>query len=290
MNKNEQNKTGLILEGGANRGVFTCGVLDFFQKKKIYLPYVASVSVGTCNAMDYISKQPGRTKQCFIPGKRNIPPIHWKHIRHLKTIVNLDMVFDDYPNRLVPFDYEAYFASDVECEYVVTNCVSGKADYLTEHSDGDRLMSIGRASSSLPFVCPMVSVDGKLYLDGGIADPIPVRRAMSRGCRKNIVILTRAKGYRKKTSGLTMLLCKKMYSDYPGLIQAMETRARLYNKTVRYLEKLESEGKVLLIRPSCVLAGRADNNPDHLEAFYRQGYELARDRYEEICKFLETDV
>lgn len=280
-------RIGLILEGGANRGIFTSGVLDFFQEKGLYLPYVAAVSVGACNAMDYISGQKGRTRECFIPGDRNMPPIHWRHLRSKRTIVNLDTVFEEYPNELLPFDYEKYFSSPTEVEYVVTNCESGKPEYLTEKEDGDRLMTIGRASSSLPFVCPVVVLDNKPYLDGGVSDPIPIRHAISKGFQKNIVILTREKGYQKKDSKTTALLGRKIYGDYPRLTKRMETRAQDYNETVGYLESLEAQGKALVIRPSRVLAGRTDNNPAHLEAFYRQGYDIARKRWKEICDFMK---
>lgn len=139
-------KIGLILEGGANRGVFTAGVLDFFMEQELYLPYVAAVSVGSCNAMSYVSKQIGRTKSCMIPGKRNIPPIHWCHIKSKKTLIDLDLVFDDYPNRLVPFDYKTYFTFSIICEYVVSNCVIGKSEYMSERKDGKKLMEICKAS------------------------------------------------------------------------------------------------------------------------------------------------
>lgn len=123
---------GLVLEGGANRGVFTAGVLDCFQKEGIWLPYVVAVSVGCCCAMDYVSRQPERTKFCMIPEGRNPYPISFRHIfRHL-SFVDFDMVFDKYPNRLLPFDYEAYNSSDCICEYVVTNCVTGQAEYMSE--------------------------------------------------------------------------------------------------------------------------------------------------------------
>lgn len=279
-------KAGLILEGGANRGIFTAGVLDYFREQNLYLPYVVSVSIGSCNAMDYLSKQTGRTKSCIIPGGRNTPPIHWKHIRSKRSMVNMDLIFDEYPNSLVPFDYETCFASETVCEYVATNCSSGQAEYLTETKDKNRLMSVCRASCSMPYFSPMVLLDGVPYLDGGIADAIPIRRAISSGYENNIVILTREKGYRKKVSKAASFLNQKFYRDYPELIQALESRFSRYNETCSYLEELESEGKVLLICPSKVLAGRMDNDAARLEEFYRQGYEMAKNRGNEIRKFL----
>lgn len=279
--------TGLILEGGANRGIFTAGVLDFFQEQKLYLPYVVSVSVGSCNALDYVSGQAGRTKSCMIPGSRNIPPIHWRHLRSKKSVVNLDMVFDEYPNRLVPFDYKSYFSSSIISEFVVTNCENGQAEYLTEHENRNRLMQICRASSSMPYLSPMVMLNGVPYLDGGIADAVPIRHAISRGYEKNIVILTRAKGYVKKESKAARILNRRFYKEYPHLISTLESRYYRYNETMRELETLETEGKVLIIRPDKVLAGRMDNHVSHLEEFYRQGYEVAGRHWKEIKKIAD---
>lgn len=280
-------KIGLILEGGANRGVFTAGVLDFFMEQELYLPYVAAVSVGSCNAMSYVSKQIGRTKSCMIPGKRNIPPIHWRHIKSKKTLIDLDLVFDDYPNRLVPFDYKTYFTSSIICEYVVSNCVTGKSEYMSERKDGKKLMEICKASCSMPYISPMMKLNGIPYLDGGISDAIPINHAMALGYEKNIVILTREKGYRKKISNKAHLFNKLFYRKYPKLIAMLESRKIRYNKVMDELERLEAQGKVLIIQPTKIIVGRMDNHQEHLEEFYQQGYQLAKTRLEEIKNFIK---
>lgn len=202
-------------------------------------------------------------------------------------MINLDMVFDDYPNRLVPFDYDTYFASAICSEYVVTNCVTGKAEYWTETQDKDHLMKICRASCSMPYLCPMVVLADTPYLDGGIADAIPINRALALGYEKNIVVLTREKGYRKKASGISHLINRKFYKDYPRLIEMLENRYLKYNETIMQLEELEKEGKVLILRPSNVLAGRMDNDPIHLEKFYQQGYDLIKAHIDQIRTFLD---
>ena len=281
--------TGLILEGGANRGVFTAGVLDCLQDHHIYLPYVVAVSAGSFNAMDYTSHQKGRSRDCMIPNGRNKPPIHWTHFFRKKGMIDFDLAFDEYPNRMIPFDYEAYEASDMLCEYVVTDCHSGKAIYLSEKHDGKRLMQIARASCSVPFVCPMTKLDGNLYLDGGISDSIPIHHAMSKGYQKNIVILTREKDYQKKATGKPLHIARLMYRKYPALIKQLETRNKRYNDTIKVLEELEANHQVLIIRPSKVLVSRADNHTDRLQAFYEQGYQIAKDSLEAIKKFLEEE-
>lgn len=279
-------KTGLILEGGANRGIFTSGVLDFFKCQNLYLPYVVSVSVGSCNAIDYVSRQIGRTKECMIPNGRNVPPINWRHLKNKKTVINLDMVFDEYPNRIVPFDYETYWASNIISEYVVTNCLNGRPEYLSEKKDKNRLMNICRASCSMPYLSPIMILDNVPYLDGGIADAIPIKHAMNLGYEKNIVILTREKGYYKKDSNIARVINKIMYKNYPELVKKLDNRITRYNKTIKYLDRLEKEGKVFIIRPSEVLVGRTDNNVSHMNDFYKQGYDLAKKEIEKIRKFI----
>lgn len=123
-----QFQAALILEGGANRGVFTAGVLDFFQKHQLYLPYVAAISVGICNAMDYTSRQQGKTRSCMIPAERNVPPIHWCNLYRKGSVIDLDLVFGEYPNRLDPFDFAAFQNSETTCEFVVTNYRTGMAE------------------------------------------------------------------------------------------------------------------------------------------------------------------
>lgn len=250
MEENELKKIGLILEGGANRGIFTAGVLDLFKCKGLYLPYVVSVSVGTCNALDYVSKQFGRTRECMIPNGRNIPPVSLQNIPKKKTMINLDMVFDEYPNHLVPFDYAAYWSSDIVSEYVVTNCITGQAEYLSEKKDEKRLMNICKASCSMPYLSPIMMLDGIPYLDGGIADAIPINHARSLGYKKNIVILTREKDYCKRNSGFLNFIDKILYSKYPCLIQQLRTRIIRYNETIELLGELEKKKEVIIIRPS----------------------------------------
>lgn len=282
-------RIGLILEGGANRGIFTAGVLDLFKNEGIYLSYVVSVSVGTCNAIDYVSKQFGRTKDCMIPNGRNVPPVSIQNIPKKKTMINLDMVFDEYPNRLVPFDYAAYWSSDIISEYVVTNCITGKAEYLSEKKDPKRLMNICRASCSMPYLCPIMMLDGIPFLDGGIADAVPIRHARSLGYKKNIVILTREKGYCKEDLGILNMIDNVLYRKYPQLIQQLKSRIARYNETIELLKELEERKEVLIIRPSKVLVGRTGNNTRLLNQFYQQGYQIGKKRLREIQEFINSE-
>ena len=163
----------MVLEGGATRGVFTSGVLDYLMEEQVELSHLVSVSAGACNGVDYVSRQIGRTRDCMIHKEKEYNYYFgFRKFVKEKSILDMDMVFDRYPNELFPFDYDTYFASETECEIVTTNCRTGKAEYMTERKDRGRLMKVCRASSSMPLISPMVDIDGELYLDGGLADTI----------------------------------------------------------------------------------------------------------------------
>ena len=148
----------IVLEGGATRGVFTSGALDYLMEQDLYLSHVIGVSAGSCNGVDYVSKQPGRTRDCMIHKEKEYSYYYGftKFIRE-KSLLDMDMVFDKYPNELFPFDFDTYFASEMECEIVTTNCETGRAEYMKEEGDRDRLMKLCRASSSMPLVSPIVT-------------------------------------------------------------------------------------------------------------------------------------
>ena len=282
-------KATLVLEGGATRGVFTSGALDYLMEKDFYTSYVIGVSAGSCNALGYVSKQPGRTRDCMIHKEKEYSYYYGfrKFIKE-KSLMDMDMVFDRYPNEIYPFDYDTYFASDTECEIVTTNCVTGRAEYMTEDSDRQRLMKICRASCSMPLICPMVNVDGIPYLDGGLADSIPIERAMEIGNGKSIVILTRNPGYRKKMpSRATVQLYRRAYKKYPNLIRSIVNRSIMYNRTMKLLEQLESEGKIFVLRPLIPTVSRLEKDYDALMHFYEHGYRLMRKQYDELMRFLE---
>ena len=282
-------KATLVLEGGATRGVFTSGALDYLMEKDFYASYVIGVSAGSCNAVGYVSKQPGRTRDCMIQKDKEYSYYYGfrKFIKE-KSLMDMDMVFDRYPNEIYPFDYDTYFASDIECEIVTTNCVTGRAEYMTEDSDKQRLMKICRASCSMPLICPMVNVDGIPYLDGGLADSIPIERAMEIGNGKTIVVLTRNPGYRKKMpSRATVQLYSRAYKKYPNLIRSIVNRSIMYNRTMKLLEQLESEGKIFVLRPLIPTVSRLEKDYDALMHFYEHGYRLMRKQYDELMRFLE---
>lgn len=286
------NTSSLILEGGGNRGVFTAGVLDYLMEKEHEglserFPYVVGVSAGSCNAADYVSDQIGRTKDCMIVEDKDKRAFNLKHAILTKDLFNMDMVFDTYPNDYFPFDYDTYFASETKCEMTVTNCETGEAEYLSESSDREKLMNICRASCSLPTVSPMVEIDGKKYLDGGIADSIPIIHAMKLGYRKNVVILTRQKGYEKTRSAVSTAMYTTTYKDYPKLVNACYNRHHNYNRVLELVAKWEEEGHIFVIRPKEVNVGRVENDLEKLNAFYQQGREVMEEQFDALQEYLK---
>ena len=282
-------KATMVLEGGATRGVFTSGVLDYLMEKDFYTSYVIGVSAGSCNAVDYVSKQPGRTRDCMIQKDKEYNYYYGftKFIKE-KSLLDMDLVFDRFPNEIYPFDFDTYFASDMECEIVTTNCVTGRAEYMTEDEDRDRLMKLCRASSSMPLISPMVNIDGIPYLDGGLADSIPLRRAMEIGNGKSVVVLTRNPGYRKKMpSRAAVQLYRRAYKKYPNLVRCIINRNIVYNRTMKLVEQQEAEGKIFVIRPLIPTVSRLEKDYDALMHFYEHGYRLMKKEFDALQRFLE---
>ena len=279
----------IVLEGGATRGVFTSGILDYLMEEDLYFSHVIGVSAGSCNGVDYVSRQIGRTKKCMIPEKKEYS--YYSGVRSAikeKSILDMDMVFDTFPKKIYPFDFETYFQSDMVCEIVTTNCETGKAEYMTEQNDPDRLMKLCRASSSMPLLSPIVNIDGVPYLDGGLADSVPIRRALQSGNEKIVVVLTRNPGYRKKPiSKGTVKLYRRAYKKYPNLVHAAIYRNHVYNKTMELVERLEEEEKIFVIRPLVPTVSRLERDETALTAFYQHGYNLMKRQREALQRYLE---
>lgn len=281
-------KATLILEGGATRGVFTSGILDYMMERELYLSHVIGVSAGSCNAVDYVSRQIGRTRDCMIHKEKEQD--YYNGIRKFikeRSIMNMDMIFERYPNEIYPFDFDTYFASEIQCEIVTTNCLTGKAEYMTEASDGSRLMKICRASSSMPLVSPIVNVDGVPYLDGGLADSVPIRRALEMENEKIVVVLTRNLSYRKKIPPKAIArLYRKAYSSYPNLVRTILRRNQMYNRTLNEIRALEEKGRIFVMRPQIAAISKLERNNDTILAFYQHGYQLMEQEYGRLMDYL----
>ncbi|MDQ0243898.1 putative patatin/cPLA2 family phospholipase [Bacillus fengqiuensis] len=277
-------QTGLVLEGGGMRGVYTAGVLEFFMEQNLFFPYVIGVSAGACHAASYLSRQPGRNRQVNIGFIKDPRYISWRNYWKRREFFGMDFVFEEIPTKHVPFDFEMFLNKKERFVVGTTDCLTGEPVYYDDY--GRDILTVIRASSSLPFIAPVVDYRGKKLLDGGISDPIPIKKAQRDGMTKNVVVLTRNADYQKKKSNM-LWMAKRSYRAYPGLLQALESRYRLYNETVAYLEKEEEKGNVFIIRPEQPLSvGRMERNPVKLEGLYQQGYEEAKAKYNQLIKWL----
>lgn len=279
-------KTGLVLEGGAMRGMYTCGVLDVMLENDLYVDGVVGVSAGAAFGCNYISKQIGRAIRY---NKKYCNDKRYVSINSLITTGNLfntQFVYHDVPTYYDPFDQKTFEENPIPFYVVSTDIETGKAKYVNFGQGDENDIEWIRASSSMPLVSKPVEIEGKQYLDGGIADSIPIAWMLANEYKKNIVILTRPEGYLKKpvNGALTDALMRK----YPNLAKASKERASKYNSTLRALEGLEAKGEVLVIRPSKDLhIKRVEKNPGNLEMMYRLGRSDAEKQLNQIREFIK---
>ena len=267
-------QSALVLEGGGMRGIFTIGVLDNFMDRGIRFPYIIGVSAGACNALSYMSNQRGRAKFSNIDMMEKYNYIGFRHLVTQGNIMDFDLLFHKLPEELYPYDYDALARCPERLEVVTTSCITGEANYFEEKNDPKRVIDIVKASSSLPFVCPIAYVDGVPMADGGVADSIPVERAMSQGFTRPVIVLTRNKGYRKPAKGTKVPFF--MYRKYPKLKEAIRNRNAIYNSQVELVEKMEAEGSAIVIRPERPIeVSRMERDINKMHALYQEGYNLA---------------
>jgi predicted patatin/cPLA2 family phospholipase len=270
MERLERN-TGLVLEGGGMRGVFTSGVLDAFMKHERTFPYVVAVSAGACNGMSYISRQPRRARYSNIDLLRKYGYISLKNLILRGSIFDPNLLYERFPNDILPFDYEAYGQNPTMFEMVTTNCKTGRAAYLSEKHDRRRMMDIVKASSSLPYVAQITPVDGIPMLDGGIVDSIPVQRSIETGHPVNVVVMTRNKGYRSSEPDIK--IPRFLYREYPRLRVALSRRVEEYNRQLTLVERMERWGEVVVIRPQRPMeVDRICRDLEKLERLYEEGF------------------
>ena len=269
------NNTGLVLEGGGMRGVFTCGVLDYLMDHKISFPYTVGVSAGACNGLSYMSHQRGRGKYSNIDLLAKYKYIGIRPLLKKRGLIDQQLLFHRFPDRILPYNYKAYAENPNRFEMVTTDCLTGCACYWEEKYDEKRIIDIVKASSSLPYACPVIYVDGRPMLDGGIVDSIPLLRAYEQGYDKCVVVLTRNRGYRK--SEKKAFVPNFIYKQYPRLRVALRNRNKLYNAQLDLVERLESEGKIIVIRPEKpIVVDRMETSTQKLTDLYLEGYACAQ--------------
>lgn len=277
-------KVGLVLEGGAMRGMYTAGVLDVFLEKCISVDAVVGVSAGALFGVNYLSRQKGRVIRY---NKRFNSDKNYMGLRPLLregNIVSTKYAYEEVPRKLDPFDDESYKKSGIPFYAVVTDIETGEPEYIQVYSAFEQ-MDVLRASGSMPFVSKPVLYNNKMYLDGGISDSIPFQWLSSQGYDKLIVILTRDMEYRKKP--MSSSLIKLFYKKQPQLSEKLLKRHDVYNKSVELLKQWENEGKVFVIRPSKPIEiGRIETNPDKLQEVYDLGLKDATESLLELQKYI----
>ena len=250
-------QAGLVLEGGGMKGVYTAGVLDFFTEKGIDFSHIYGVSAGACHMCSYLSRQKGRALSVSV----------------------------DY---LYPYDYDTFEKYPGKAYSVVTNIETGQPEYLRVRDIRKDIDKI-RASASLPLVARNVKIDGKLYLDGGISDAIPLEKSILDGNRKNILVMTKEVGFVRKPASASQLgLIKLRYLKYPKVYELMADRHIRYNECLDYIDRQEKNGQAFVIRPHKKSdVGRIEKDKDKLIALYEEGYQEAENCYEDLLAYLE---
>lgn len=280
-------KTGLVLEGGALRAIFSSGVCDALLDGNIMTDYVIGVSAGIAYGVSYVSKQSRRNLEVVT---RYAPDKRYMGMNNLvdksnRSYFGLKFAYDTIPNELIPFDYDTFAAYPGEVEAVVTNLNTGRADYLPvpRHDKESRLL---QATCAMPLLFPIYRINGQPYLDGGAADSIPWQRALEQGCERVLVVLTRPRSYRRKPDQMIRLI-RKQYKQYPKFVRAMETRAERYNQNRKQLFEMEREGKLMVIAPQSTLGvGRIERDTEKLRLLWAEGYQMTVDHMDEIRAYL----
>jgi len=289
-------KVGLVLEGGGFRGLFTAGILDYFLDQNWHFPYIIGVSMGTVNGANYISKQKGRSID--VPSEFLYDPRYFSY-KNLVTKGNLfgmDFIFDEIPRKYNPFDYKTFKESNQEFIITAMDVQFGGSRYFRkdELNESEMLKAL-RASCSLPFISKMVTFKGKKYLDGGLSDSVPIKKAFEDGVDKIIALVTREEGYRKEEkeeNSVKVGSGNLIYRGYPRVIEAIKNRSKTYNMELEYMEEMIEAGKVLAIYPKEPIdMGRTERNKEKLRKCYDDGYKRGKELHREIVAFamLEED-
>ena len=280
-------KTGLVLEGGALRTIFSAGVCDAFLDGGLPMPdYTIGVSAGIAYGVSYLSRQSRRNLKLVTTYANDSRYMSMRNLldRRNRSYFGLKFAYETIPNQLLPFDYDTFEAYPGTVEAVVTNVNTGKAEYLpVPRRDAPNLVL--EATCAIPLMFPVIEVDGQPYLDGGCADPIPWKRAFEVGCDRVVVILTRERDYRKDSDG-SFRMVKSTFRKSPEFVEAMRTRAERYNASREELFALEREGKVLVIAPEDTLGcSRTEKDLEVLRGLWQTGYFAGRRCSEDIRAF-----
>lgn len=283
-----QGKVGVILEGGAMRSIFTAGVMDYLLERDLNIPNVIAISAGAYAGMNYVSGQKGRILDAVVKPMETHKILGLGVFLKTGDFFNMDLLFNKIPKGECPFDFEAFKNSGKKFITSTINCETGEPTYFDEFKDIDEFLHICRVANSLPLLAKMGNINGIPMMDGGMADAIPLDKALEEGWDKIIVVFTREASYRKSPKGdiYNSNGVKRIYRKYKGLLSAIDKRPKKYNDTIERLNEMEKEGKAFVFRPEGIVLTNNESNPKVLRNYYKVGYEYAAKRYDELMEFL----
>ena len=277
---------GIVFEGGGLRGIFAAGVIDYLLDNNILIKNVLGVSAGVCHACSYVSGQRGRSYAVSTDYLNDKRYMSFESLRKTGDLFGSDFIYHQIPEDLYPIDNEFFKESGFVLRAGVTNCLTGEPEYL-EVKDLLEDVEMVRASSSLPLLAKMVYIDGIPYMDGGIADSVPVRASEALGNRKNVVVLTRPAGYRKEKEKMIAAIALR-YKKYPEMVKALSERYKTYNETMDYIDEGVENGTIFRIAPMGDLGiGRLEKDHNKLKKAYQEGYFVAEGLGEKLKAFLD---
>ncbi len=281
-------KTGLVLEGGALRTIFSSGVCDAMLEGCVSVDYVVGVSAGIAYGVSYISRQPRRNLELvtrYAADRRYMGVGNLLDPRN-RSYFGLDFTFRRIPEELLPFDYDTFAAYPGEMEAVVTDLATGQAHYLPVLRDAAGSSLVLQASCALPLMFPIYRLDGSDYLDGGVADAIPYERALASGCDRVVVVLTRPRDFMRKPD-TALKLVEWKYRKYPAFCAAMRSRAQRYNECRKRLFEKERQGEILVVAPENTRGvSRTERDGEKLRLLWSDGYKMGMERLDELRAYL----
>jgi predicted patatin/cPLA2 family phospholipase len=280
--------TGLVLEGGTFRPIFSSGVMDALLTENIMMPYCVGVSAGIADGVSYISRQPQRNLEIMQKYRNDKRYMSRSNFRKEKSLFGLDFVFGEIPNKLIPFDRETFLKYKGTCLVGVTNAKTGQAEYKNA-MEMDENFTMLRATCALPMFFPAIEMDGESYYDGGLSDPIPAKKALEDGCDKLLVVLTQPRGFIKRFGKYDKMGARMLGRKYPQIKKTIMERPDRYNAAVKYVEELAKEGKALILRPNHLL-NSFENDVRKLEMAYWHGYRMTKEKMKKIKRFLGADL
>ncbi len=276
--------TGLVLEGGTFRGIYSAGIMDAFLEEGIEFPYIVGVSAGISNAFSYVSKQFGRNIEILEKYRNDKRYLGMGNYAKCRSMFGLDFVFGDIPHELVPFDYETFKQYTGKCLVGVTNAETGKPEFFNAFDDDDNFQFL-RATCAMPGCFPAIMINGKPYYDGGLASPISVKQALKDGCSKTVIILTQPEGFVKKCGKSNVVMSQLIKRRYPEVEMLLLVRHKIYNKQLEFCRELERRGKAVIFRPSHAL-NSFEKDEKTLRAVWQEGYDEGKRRAEEVKAFM----